>query len=65
MTSGEFSYLASIGVVGGGFKLAAYTTAGRPSASTLGIGSNIFDSTLNKPIWSDGTNWRDAAGVVV
>lgn len=40
-------------------------TASRPSAATVGQGSQFFDTTLNKPIWSDGANWRDAAGTVV
>ncbi len=30
-----------------------------------GSGTMILDTTLNKPIWSDGTNWRDATGTVV
>lgn len=42
-----------------------YTTATRPSASAMGVGASCFDTTLNKPIWSDGTNWRDAAGTIV
>lgn len=43
----------------------SYTTAGRPSASTAGAGAEYFDTTLNKPVYSDGTNWRDASGTVV
>lgn len=39
-----------------------YTTAGRPSAATAGAGAMIYDTTLSKPIWSDGSVWRDAAG---
>jgi hypothetical protein len=42
-----------------------FTTALRPSAVTLGRGAEIYDTTLNKPVWSDGTNWRDAAGTIV
>ena len=41
------------------------TTAGRPSAVTLGAGAQGYDTTLAIPIWSDGTNWRNAAGVIV
>jgi len=40
-------------------------TASRPSASTVGQGAQFYDTTLHKPIWSDGTNWRDASGTVV
>ena len=42
-----------------------YATAGRPSASSSGAGAEIYDTTLNKPVWSDGTNWRDASGTIV
>ena len=38
------------------------TTATRPSAVTLGDGAMIYDTTINKPIWSDGAVWRDATG---
>lgn len=41
------------------------TTGERPVASAVGAGAEYFDTTLSKPIWSDGTNWRDAAGNVV
>lgn len=33
-------------------------TGSRPSASTAGQGAQFFDTTLNRPIWSDGTNWN-------
>jgi hypothetical protein len=38
-------------------------TASRPTGQTQGC--MWFDTTLNKPIWFDGTNWRDATGAVV
>lgn len=47
------------------FKTGLNVTGSRPSASTVGQGSQFYDTTLNKPIWSDGTNWRDAAGTIV
>lgn len=40
-------------------------TAERPSASSVPAGSHIYDTTLHKPLWSDGTQWRDAAGSAV
>lgn len=43
----------------------ALTTAGRPTASAAGAGAMYFDTTLNKPGWSDGTNWRDATGTII
>lgn len=41
------------------------TTAQRPAAGTVGSGANYFDTTLNLPIWSNGTSWINAAGTVV
>jgi hypothetical protein len=38
-------------------------TGSRPSASTVGKGAQFYDDTLSRPIWSDGTIWRDAVGV--
>lgn len=40
-------------------------TGSRPAASAAGNGATMFDSTLNKPIWSNGTNWVDATGTTV
>jgi hypothetical protein len=40
----------------------AYTTGTRPNAATAGDGAMIYDTTLNKPLWSDGSVWRDATG---
>ena len=40
------------------------TTAQRP-AFDLHVGQTYFDTTLSKPIWWDGSAWRDAAGTVV
>lgn len=40
------------------------TTAQRPAAGTY-IGQRYYDTTLSKPIWSDGSVWRDAAGTAV
>lgn len=46
-------------------KTLASTTAARPTPAAVGVGGQIFDTTLGKPIWSDGTNWKDATGTVV
>lgn len=51
--------------VAGVFKPGRFTTALRPAAATAGQGGEIYDTTLSKPIWSDGTVWRDAAGTSV
>lgn len=39
------------------------TTASRPTVSTIGY--PYFDTTLGKPIWWNGTNWKDATGATV
>lgn len=46
-------------------KLNTKATSARPSAATSGVGAMIFDSTLGRPIWSNGTNWVDATGTSV
>jgi hypothetical protein len=49
----------------GAMKPGAYSTSSRPSASAAGAGGMIYDLTLRKPIWSDGSTWRDASGAAV
>jgi hypothetical protein len=39
------------------------TTANRSTAAAAGIGAMGYDTTQSKPIWSDGTNWRDADAI--
>jgi hypothetical protein len=39
------------------------TTAQRPPAPV--VGQRYYDTTLGKPIWSNGTVWKDAAGTTV
>lgn len=46
-------------------RISCHSTDSRPPASSAGQGAQIYDTTLSKPIWSDGTEWRDAAGSVV
>lgn len=50
---------------GGVFNRIASTTATRPASATLTTGSQIYDTTLGKPIWWNGTVWKDAAGTTV
>lgn len=42
-----------------------FATVDRPSAAGLGAGAWYYDTTVSKPVWSDGTTWRDAAGTAV
>lgn len=49
----------------GVLRLSQYTTAGRPSASSAGAGACYYDTTVSKPVWSDGSVWKDAAGNAV
>lgn len=37
-------------------------TGARPEASTVGTGAVFYDVSLSKPIYSDGSLWRDAGG---
>lgn len=57
-SDGRTSFAAAV-------QLKSYATAGRPSAATLGAGASVYDTTLGKPVWSDGSAWKDAAGTVV
>jgi hypothetical protein len=41
------------------------TTSQRRAASQAGVGAMAYDTTLGKPIWSDGSVWRDASGAVI
>lgn len=40
----------------------AVPTAARPDPTSVPAGTQIYDSTLGQPIWSNGTNWHDSAG---
>ena len=40
----------------------AVPTAARPDATSVPAGTQVYDATLGQPIWSNGTNWHDAAG---
>lgn len=46
----------------GAIKCGAGATGSRPSAVSCGVAAMWYDKTIHKPIWSDGTVWRDAAG---
>lgn len=37
----------------------------RPDAVALGAGAQIYDAGLGQPLWSNGTTWTDAGGIVV
>lgn len=43
----------------------AVVTGSRPAASSVPAGTSIYDSTLGKPIWSNGSTWHDASGATV
>lgn len=45
-------------------KTGIYANATRPAASSLKLGTQIWNSDDNAPNFSDGTNWRDATGVI-
>lgn len=52
-----------------GWKSFALTTKGstseRPSLLSEDVGYMYYDTTLNKPIWFNGTDWVDATGTTV
>lgn len=50
---------------GGPLTASPLGTGQRPLASAAGVGAQMYDTTLGKPIWSDGSVWKDALGTVV
>lgn len=36
-----------------------------PDAAEVGAGASVYHRGLSKPVYSDGTAWRDAAGVLL
>lgn len=64
-TTGPLDLAATYTEVHGPLVLKSYPTGGRPDAEEFGMGSAIYDSTLHKPVFSDGLVWRDSAGTVV
>ncbi len=44
------------------YRVSAFTTSSRPSASAIPVGTIIFNTSTNKINISDGANWRDANG---
>lgn len=60
LTQGDYA----IRINGSCLRPGATSTAGRPAAS-VGVGSMYYDTTIGKPIWSNGSVWKDAAGTTV
>lgn len=50
-------------VSGGVFQPPLYTDSTRPTAN-IQVGAMIWNTGDNAPNFWDGTNWRDAAGIV-
>lgn len=48
-----------------GFSRHRVFTGSRPSAAAAGIGAVLYDTSIGRPIFSDGTTWRDAGGGIV
>ena len=40
------------------------TTTKRPTAGLV-VGLCVYDTTLGKPVWWSGTQWKDSQGTVV
>lgn len=52
------------GPPGPGTSVGAHDTVDAPDPATVDVGGWYYDLDLSVPFWSDGTVWRDAAGVV-
>lgn len=44
--------------------LKAYSNATRPAANTVPMFTAIWNTNDNAANWSDGTDWRDNAGII-
>lgn len=52
----------SMGDVAGALEV--FSNATRPDPSAVPVGHEIWNSDDNAPNYSDGTAWRDAAGLI-
>lgn len=50
---------------GTGVQTGAFPRKSRPSPAAAGVGTCIFDTTLGRPVWSNGSAWVDATGKAV
>lgn len=50
---------------GNGVSGGAYTTTERNALTGLQTGTMVWDSTLSKPVWYNGSSWEDATGASV
>jgi hypothetical protein len=41
------------------------TTSARPATTSLDVGTGYWDTTIGKPIWWNGSVWKDATGSTV
>jgi len=41
------------------------TVAQKPLPTSVVVGAQYYATDLSKPIWSDGTSWRDASGTII
>lgn len=62
---GNFVSSTSLILLNGFVRPKDYASNARPDPVGCKKGAMIYDATLSKPIWSDGTRWRDAAGNAV
>lgn len=47
------------------FFASPHTTADRPTLNATDVGAQIYDTTLNRPIWWDGTEWLSYTGIAL
>lgn len=64
---GKSAFVKETGAGNAGWKpiqsINSGTSAGRPTVTTIGY--QYFDTTLGKPIWWGGADWKDASGATV
>ena len=48
--------------VAGPLSIASYSSNTLPDATMVPPGTHVYDTTLGKPVWSNGVNWTDSSG---
>lgn len=51
--------------VAGPLVIQSYTTAALPDADSLPAGAHVYNTTLGKPVWTNGSVWIDSAGTPI
>lgn len=63
--TGPYVVNGSCTSVSGWLQLPSYSTTALPDPVEVGVGAVVYNTTLSKPVLSDGTVWRDSTGAAI